>query len=974
MIEASPPVPERGRELDAEDGRTEAHCSQARNSGAAAATTGSGPVQVTASGRRAVAIGGDNLGIVSTGDGATIHLEIHPYGPAPMALASLPPVPAGFTGRDEELAVLRDLLRPATGSGCAQVTAPRDGRAADDDVPEPVAVVVAAVTGTAGVGKTSLAVAAGHLAAQRGYFDAFLFIDLHGYDTAPVLPTQALDALLRSLGVEDAYIPPTLEERAALYRSQLDAMAAGDSSVLVIADNASTPEQVRPLLPGSGSHRLLVTSRHTLPTLGARLLDLDVLTPSSALRLLDTALRIADPADTRALRQEADALDVARRCGHLPLALQIAAALLIADPQQHFAELAAELGRTTGPLDYLDDGERALRSSFDLSFQSLTEPQADTFRRLALSPGPDISTADAALLLERDDRETRALLAALTRAHLLVRGAVRDRWHMLDLIRAYAQELAAGHSTTTATTTDVYRRVQRLLFDHRAATAKAADDHLKALTGQPVPDAFAGEREAMDWLGAERTNLLATLEAAHLLGHHDVACRLPRLLAEYLERGRYVDDWVAAATTALASARVLADRRGEATAWICLGAALDAARRFHEAAEAHRQGLRISQEADDRELEGVALSNLGCALLELGEYEEAADVHRRDLAICQEFDDLHGEGKAWHNLGNVLRHLRRFDEALYGHRHDLRICQSLGDRRGEGAAWQCLGVVLSEVRRFDEAVDALEEALALFVATEDRFAEAGALTDLGIVFREMRRYEEAAEVHRQVRAIYEEFEDDHGVSCAWGNLGRALTGLGEFEEALDAHRRDLNMRKEAGDRLGEAQAWCNLGVTHAAAGQYPEAVEAHLRDLALCLQGEDRPGEGAAWNGLGIAYAGVGRFDEAVEAHRRDIAICQEAGDQYGEGVTWNDLGASLTASGKYDEAEQAHRRAIGLFRRTNAPYEEGEAFASLAAALAADGRDQGAVRAAWEASAAAFTTAGAASEAAASRDAAAVA
>lgn len=960
MSEATAPVPERAENRDPDT----------RRPGPAALTAGSRSAPVTASGPRSVAIGGDNLGIVSTGDGVTIHLESHPYGPAPTALASLPPKPAGFTGRDKELTVLMELLRPTVGAEPRQVRAISGATAApaDDGVCETSAVVVAAVAGTAGVGKTSLVVAAGHLAAQLGYVDAFLFIDLRGYDTAPVLPAQALDALLRSLGIEDAHIPPTLEERASLYRSQLEAMAASGSTVLVIADNASTPQQVRPLLPGNDSHRLLVTSRHTLPTLGARLLDLDVLTPSSALRLLDTALRIADPADTRAVLQEVDALALAGLCGHLPLALQIAAALLIDDPQQHFGQLAAELACTTSPLDHLDDGERALRSSLDLSFQSLTEAQADSFRRLALNPGPDISTTDAALLLERGDRETRALLGALTRAHLLVRGVVRDRWHMLDLVRAYAQELADRYSTTT----DVYRRVQRLLFDHRVATVKAADGHLTAFTGQPVPQVFAGERQALDWLDAERANLLATVEAAHLLGHHDLARRLPALLAEYLERGRYIDEWVAAATTALASARVLPVRRDEAAAWICLGAALDGARRFHEAVEAHRQGLIISQEIEDRELEGVALSNLGCALLELGAYEEAAGVHRRDLAICQEINDLSGEGKAWHNLGNVMRHLRRFDEALHGHQRDLDICRSLGDRRGEGAAWQCLGAVLTEVRRFDEAVDALEEALALFVATEDSFAEAGALTDLGVVFRETRRYEEAAETHREVRAMYEEFDDAHGVSCAWGNLGRALTGLGEFEAALDAHRRSLRMCQEAGDRLGEAGAWCNIGVTHSAAGQFPEAIEAHLRDLALCLQAEDRSREGAAWNGLGIAYTGVGRFDEAVEAHMRDIAICRETEDQYGEGTTWNDLGAPLAASGKYDEAAEAHRHAIGLFRRTNAPYEEGEAFARLAAALASDGQDRGKVRAAWEASAAAFTTAGADPEAAASRGAAA--
>ena len=191
---------------------------------------------------------------------------------APVALAQLPAVTAGFTGRDDELAVLAGLLDPAGSAG---------------------PVVVSAVAGLAGVGKTTLAVEAGHAARQRGWFGGgVLFIDLHGYDEAPVEPAQALDALLRALGVPAEHIPPTAEERAGLYRSVL---AQISDPVLVIADNASSEAQVRPLLPGTGPHKVLVTSRHTLAGLDARLVDVTVLDETAAVELLDAALRAAPP-------------------------------------------------------------------------------------------------------------------------------------------------------------------------------------------------------------------------------------------------------------------------------------------------------------------------------------------------------------------------------------------------------------------------------------------------------------------------------------------------------------------------------------------------------------------------------------------------------------------------------------------------------------------------------------------------------
>ncbi len=228
---------------------------------------------------------------------------------APTALAQLPPEVTGFTGRDDELAVLAGLLDPDATAG---------------------PVLVSAVAGLAGVGKTALAVAAGHAAVRQGWFGGgVLFIDLHGYDEAPVEPGQALDALLRALGVPAEHIPPTTEERAGLYRSVLAQVTA---PVLVIADNASSETQVRPLLPGAGPHKVLVTSRHTLAGLDARLVDVTVLDDDAAVGLLDGALRAGRPSDDRITADAGAAGRLAGVCGGLPLALQITAALLKADP------------------------------------------------------------------------------------------------------------------------------------------------------------------------------------------------------------------------------------------------------------------------------------------------------------------------------------------------------------------------------------------------------------------------------------------------------------------------------------------------------------------------------------------------------------------------------------------------------------------------------------------------------------------
>jgi hypothetical protein len=357
--------------------------------------------------------------------GRDIQATFHLPAAARLALAQLPPASTGFTGRDDELAVLAELLNPARTSGTAMVS----------------------VAGLAGVGKTTLAVEAGHAALARGWFGGgVLFIDLHGYDVRLVEPSQALDALLRALGIPAEHIPPGEEERTGLYRSVL---AEITEPVLVIADNASSEAQIRPLLPGAGRHKVLVTSRHTLAGLNARLVDATVLDNEAAIALLDAALRAARPGDDRITCDWDTAGRLAQVCGGLPLALQITAALLKADPVLSTAELADQLADEKDRLAALryDDGSGqsapSVAAGLELSYHRLDDIVARVFRLLPVNPGPDVSTAAAAVLADLPVSQMRQVLGGLMRAHLVESAPVgADRWRMHDLIRLYARQLA----------------------------------------------------------------------------------------------------------------------------------------------------------------------------------------------------------------------------------------------------------------------------------------------------------------------------------------------------------------------------------------------------------------------------------------------------------------------------------------------------------------------------------------------------
>ncbi|MFC7265796.1 tetratricopeptide repeat protein [Streptomyces lutosisoli] len=630
---------------------------------------------------------------------------------APEAMASLPPRPGGFTGRGDKTAELLCALDPAV---------PRS--------PDSAAVLVAAVSGLGGIGKTALAVETAHLACGKGWFPGgTLFVDLHGYDEAPVTADQALQSLLRALGTPPEHIPATVDDRVALYRSVLAERARKGGAVLVLADNASSPDQVRPLLPGDARHRVLVTSRDRLPQLGARLVPLDQLTPKAAYELLDLALRIADPDDSRVTDDATAAERLAALCGHLPLALQIAAALLAEDPEKPVTELIDELAVSHDRLAHLDDGDRSVRAAFDLSYRRLPPGQARLLRLLALAPGPETSDEVVAALHGADAPPVRDL-KALARAHLVERGSGRGRWRMHDLVRAYGVGVVAGDAGLWEEGEAARDRVLEFYF----RWAAAADDRLRWLPGIPEPERFGDRGRALAWLDGERAGLVAAAMWAREGRYADTAVRLSEYLAEYLDWRRYFDDKITISGTAQQAAHHAGDGRGEAGAWSHLGIALREVGRVGEAVEAHTRARDLFQAVEDDHGEAIAWNNLGNALEEVGRVGEAVEAHTRARDLFQAVEDDHGEAIAWNNLGNALEGVGRVGEAIEAHTRARELCQAAGDRHGEAIAWNNLGVVLLTADRAGEAIEAYGKALETYEEFEDWYRAGQTLGNLAI--------------------------------------------------------------------------------------------------------------------------------------------------------------------------------------------------------------------------------------------------
>lgn len=739
-----------------------------------------------------------------------------PGGPAGAEIWSrprqLPPAVAGFTGRTAELAALTQILDEAGGAAGT--------------------VVISAIGGTAGVGKTALAITWAHQAANR-FPDGQLYANLRGYDPdRPMPPGDALTGFLRALGVGGHDIPPEEDQRAARYRSLL----AG-KRVLIVLDNAGSAEQARPLLPGSPSCAVVVTSRDALAGLvardGATRLDLDPLPLADAVRLLCDLIgdrAAADPDATKAL---------AERCCRLPLALRVAAELAAGRPGVPLAALAGELTNQQRLLDLLDAGgdpRTAVRAVFSWSYRHLDAAVARAFRLLSLHPGPNLEPYATAALTGTALPQGRQALDVLSRAHL-IQPAAPGRYTMHDLLRGYARELSAavdgGQEQHAALTR---------LFDHYLHTAARAMDvlypahgHLRPRIPRPATPVtpLADPAAAREWLDAERAVLVAA--AGHTAAHDwpGHATRLAVILFRYLDYGGYYPEAIIMQGHGLRAARRTGDVDAELATLNALGLAYMKQGRFQRGATYFRQALARGPDAGNRRHEAFALTNLGIAGFLTGSYTEASGNLRRALALCRETGDPVGEAIVLHNLSLIGWRQGRYQEATGLCRQAVALCRETGDRDTEVHALVSLGIVDLRLGRYHQATDHLQRALALSREDGHRDGEAEALTTLGLVASPLGRHHEAISRHSRALALLREIGDRNREAEARNGLGESLLAAGQFADVRTQHAFALGLATQVGNRYEQARAHRGLGDACHADGD-PEQGRRHWQQ-ALAL-------------------------------------------------------------------------------------------------------------------------------------------
>ncbi|MFC0526634.1 AfsR/SARP family transcriptional regulator [Phytohabitans kaempferiae] len=628
--------------------------------------------------------------------------------------SQLPLAVRTFVGRDAELARLDAILTDTERKQPAH----------------PAAVVISALSVTAGIGKTALALHWAHRVTAQ-FPDGQLYVNLRGFDAGGSVldPAAALRSFLDALGVPAQRIPATLDDQASLYRSLL----AG-KRVLVVLDNARDVAQIRPLLPGSGGSVVVVTSRRQLTALvateGAHPLTLDLLAPAQARDLL--AARIGKD---RVEAEPAAVDEIIERCARLPLALALAAARAATRPHLPLSGLAAEL-RDAGALAPLDHGDATtdLRAVFSWSYSALSPEAAYLFRLLGLVRGPDATAEAAASLAGMPLARVRPLLTELTNVNLLAEHAP-GRYTFHDLLRAYAAERADQLDDNQTRRAAVHRMLDHYL--HTAHTAaQLLDPHLVPIYPAPVqPRVTVQQHEnhdaALSWFAAEHTPLLAAIEHAAEIGFEQHPWQLASTVSTFLLRQGLWQQHEQAHNTALAAARRLGHRTGQAHALFGLGIGNARSGRFEEAHPQLRQALDLFEQLDDRLGAAVVLETLAWIAERRNRHADALRDVSRALSLVENTSHRGHQARFLNDLGWFHSLLGDHNQAVAHCEKALMICQELGDVNCQAATWDSLGYAHRQLRDYPLAISCYQQAVDLYRELADAYNQAITLADFG---------------------------------------------------------------------------------------------------------------------------------------------------------------------------------------------------------------------------------------------------
>lgn len=730
------------------------------------------------------------------------------------ARTSLPPVRNEIIGREDELAAM-------------DTSVSRAGMRLDG--PE-----VVWISGMPGVGKTAIAVHAATRAAQT-LRHAQLYVDLRGYtpNVAPMTPAEALDQLLRLLGVPAGNLPPTIEGKIAKYRAWLD----GNRAVIVL-DNAVSERQVEPLLPVSPGCLVIVTSRHVGGPHAHARIHLDPLPLAAAVRLFTNVV-----GRQRVREQWSQVEEIVSHCGRVPMQIRVVATQLLQHPTWPLDHLVRLLrAHSALQLDAAAADESGA-AACAVSYGQLGDDQQRLFLLFGLAPSAELDGHAAAALVGVAVPRATALLADLHRVSLLIEVAP-ERYQMPDLLRSYAVSLA------TAQQRDVPSMLRPLLDYYLTTTAAAVaaafpfDRHRQP----PVPTVnghrarFDGYRDALQWLSAEHACLVAAVRYSASIGDADYTSRLALLLWRYFYTTGHFHDWSATLELTL---RLIAgetvtsktDERTLADVLLRLSGARWAMGELGTALELAERSLRSWTAVGDRRGEADALCAMALAAKALGRYPAARGHLESALRRYETLDDLQGQASTLGNLGVLDERERNFADAESHHLRAGELLIRIGHLPGQMHSRDNLGSVRQHLGRLDEAMADHQAALELAVRIGDRGGEGHALNNVGNVLLRQGRPAEAINYHNRALAIANETGDLNLRTDAHNDLGEACRAAGMPEAALRSHLVALELAAESGDTRQRMRA--HLGVAralhatdrHADAAEHWQAAISGYRDL-----------------------------------------------------------------------------------------------------------------------------------------------
>ncbi|RZS39050.1 DNA-binding SARP family transcriptional activator [Herbihabitans rhizosphaerae] len=729
--------------------------------------------------------------------------------PAHAVPAQLPRDAAGFVGRTAELARLDRLLTEAT--------AP-----------------VAAITGTGGAGKTALAVRWAHRNRDR-FHDGQLYVDLRGYGPdQPLSADETLTALLRALGLDGAAIPQEPTERAARFRTAVDR-----KNLLILLDNAHSTAQIRPLLPGTDTCFVLVTSRDSLSGLvareGAHRVALGRMTAEEAHDLLGELLGERYHAEPEA------AAELIERCVRLPLALRIAAERV---RERAVAELVTELADERARLDLLDSGDpdTSVRAVFATSYRRLEPEAARLFRLFGVHPGHDTDVHSLTALTGGDSpRTTRRLLDTLVRAHLVDETA-GQRYVLHDLLATYAAELTETVDTPAERVGALTRLLDYYLHTASRAVRFLAPDDLEInelnLPDSPVAAApnLSDYGAALSWLDRERANLIRVAESAAARGLPAYTTSLSRVLSWYLDVAMYLDDAERLHTRALDIARDHDDPVAEGIALRALGLVHLCAHRFADAERSFEESLALHEKADARVFQATTLNHLGALCGFAGRVEDGIRHLRRSADLFHEFGHRLMAERPLTTLAQLYLRQGRPEDALGCLRHAFTVAEEHDYPPGQFQTSYALAGVYRDTGRYSDALECAHRAL--HIARRSRFP------------------------NHETIALY--------------RIGTIHTRLGEFTEALRFHGQALAIARTSSSTQLEATVLNGTAETHAAAGASAEARRCHLDAMTAAANRGARYEHARAHAGLGDLHQRHGEHDKAVEHWQQALTTYRE--------------------------------------------------------------------------------------------------